>query len=76
MPATTITASVRDIATSKARDAVVAGMLVLLALFALYAVFFDQGVLLSSIFGDTAYDSNYLHEFAHDGRHLFGLPCH
>ena len=58
------------------RDGVVAVLLVLLALFALYAVFFDQGVLLSGIYGDTAYDANYLHEFAHDGRHLFGLPCH
>jgi hypothetical protein len=58
------------------RDLVVGGLLILLALFALYAVFFDQGVLLSSVYGDTAYDANYLHEFAHDGRHLFGLPCH
>ncbi len=64
------------VAGTKVRDGVVAGLLVLLALFALYAVFFDQGVLLSSIYGDTAYDANYLHEFAHDGRHLFGLPCH
>ncbi len=76
MPAHSTTSSVPALTTSRARDAVVAGMLVLLALFALYAVFFDQGVLLSSAFGDTAYDTNYLHEFAHDGRHLFGMPCH
>jgi Probable cobalt transporter subunit (CbtB) len=76
MPALSNASPVPAITTSKARDAVVAGMLVLLALFALYAVFFDQGILLSSIFGDTAYDANYLHEFAHDGRHVFGLPCH
>jgi cobalt transporter subunit CbtB len=35
---------------------------VALALLALYAVFIGQGT--------------YLHEFAHDGRHLFGAPCH
>ena len=68
--------STHGVAGTKVRDVVVAGLLVLLALFALYAVFFDQGVLLSSMYGETAYDANYLHEFAHDGRHLFGLPCH
>jgi cobalt transporter subunit CbtB len=35
---------------------------VALALLTLYAVFFGQGT--------------YLHELAHDGRHLFGAPCH
>jgi hypothetical protein len=76
MPALSTTSPVSALHTTKARDALVAGVLVLLALFALYSVFFDQGILLSSVFGDTAYDANYLHEFAHDGRHLFGMPCH
>jgi Probable cobalt transporter subunit (CbtB) len=70
------TSAIPGLAGIRVSDLVVSGLLVLLALFALYAVFFDQGVLLSGMFGDTAYDSNYLHEFAHDGRHLFGMPCH
>ncbi|MCW2631411.1 MAG: hypothetical protein JWR88_373 [Pseudonocardia sp.] len=60
----------------RARELVIAGLLVVLALLALYAVFIDQGALLSSAFGESSYGSNYLHEFMHDGRHLLGFPCH
>ena len=49
---------------------------VVLALLALYAVFLDQGQLLSPVLGEVATTANYLHEFAHDGRHLLGAPCH
>lgn len=49
---------------------------VVLALLALYAVFLDQGQLLSPVMGKVAVAANYLHEFAHDGRHLLGAPCH
>ena len=49
---------------------------VVLALLALYAVFLDQGQLLSPALGNVATTANYLHEFAHDGRHLLGAPCH
>lgn len=49
---------------------------VVLALLALYAVFLDQGQLLSPVMGHVAVTANYLHEFAHDGRHLLGVPCH
>ena len=49
---------------------------VVLALLALYAVFLDQGQLLSPVLGNVAATANYLHEFAHDGRHLLGAPCH
>lgn len=35
---------------------------VALSLLTLYAVFIGQ--------------ATFLHEFAHDGRHLFGAPCH
>lgn len=59
-----------------AREAVIVGLLVLGALFLLYAMFLDQGGLLAPFFGTGALSSNYLHEFAHDGRHLLGLPCH
>jgi hypothetical protein len=58
------------------REAVVAGFLVALALFILYAVFLDQGAILSPWLGEAARDANYLHEFTHDGRHLFAAQCH
>ncbi|MEW2514638.1 CbtB-domain containing protein [Streptomyces sp. NPDC046870] len=58
------------------RDAAVVVTAVALALLALYAVFLDQGQLLSPVLGKVATSANYLHEFAHDGRHLLGAPCH
>ena len=51
------------------RDWLIMAAAAALALVALYAVFLDQGNLVSAT-------GNYLHEFAHDGRHLFGAPCH
>ncbi len=54
----------------------VTGIAVIVALIALYAVFLDQGTLLSPVMGKAAVVSNYLHELAHDGRHLLGAPCH
>ena len=54
----------------------VTGIAVILALVALYAVFLDQGQLLSPVMGKVAVVGNYLHELAHDGRHLLGAPCH
>ena len=35
-----------------------------------YFVGLDQGA--TSVFGDNMY----IHEFAHDARHLLGFPCH
>lgn len=55
--------------TRRLRDWMIMGGAAIIALVALYAVFLDQGTLISAT-GD------YLHEFAHDGRHLFGAPCH
>lgn len=49
---------------------------VIVALVTLYAVFLDQGALLSPVMGKLAVTMNYVHEFAHDGRHLLGAPCH
>ena len=43
-----------------------------LALGLLYAVTFDTGVISSRV----ASSGMYLHELFHDGRHLFGVPCH
>ena len=54
----------------------VTGIAVILALITLYAVFLDQGQLLSPVMGKVAVSANYLHELAHDGRHLLGAPCH
>lgn len=56
--------------------AAVTGIAVVLALVVLYAVFLDQGQLLSPVMGKVAASANYLHELAHDGRHLLGAPCH
>lgn len=56
-------------ATVQTRDWLIASAAAVMALIALYAVFMDNGTLISAT-GD------YLHEFAHDGRHLFGAPCH
>lgn len=63
-------------AAKAAVDAVVTAGAVILALVVLYAVFLDQGQLLSPVLGKLAASANYLHELAHDGRHLLGAPCH
>lgn len=60
----------------RGRTVTIAVLTAVLALLALYAVFLDQGRLLSPVLGKAAVTANYLHEFAHDGRHLLGAPCH
>lgn len=47
--------------------------LLLLALFVLLSA---SGALLAPLFGQAAGVTDYLHEFAHDGRHLLAVPCH
>jgi hypothetical protein len=47
--------------------------LLLLALFVLLSASRD---LLMPLLGRAAGPFDYLHEFAHDGRHLLGAPCH
>jgi hypothetical protein len=42
----------------------------------LYLVLFDQGAVLTVVFGVTTGRGNLLHEFFHDGRHLWNAPCH
>ncbi len=44
------------------RTVAITAFVIALALLTLYAVFLGQGT--------------YLHELAHDGRHLLGAPCH
>ena len=47
--------------------------LLLLALFFLLSA---SGTLLAPLFVQAAGAFDYLHEFAHDGRHLLAVPCH
>ncbi|MGW7411377.1 CbtB domain-containing protein [Streptomyces sp. NPDC054863] len=56
-------------ATTRTRDLLILAAAVIVALIALYAVFMDNGHIISAT-------GSYLHEFSHDGRHLFGAPCH
>jgi hypothetical protein len=70
------TSTARSIDWGSARDLVAVAVLVLGALFAPYAMYLDQGGLLAPFLGLDALTSNYLHEFAHDARHLLALPCH
>jgi hypothetical protein len=69
-------ATTRPVDTVQGREVVLSGLLALAALFVLYAMFLDQGGLLAPFFGADAFSANYLHEFAHDARHLLALPCH
>jgi hypothetical protein len=41
----------------------------------LFLLAFDQGQALSGMLGVSS-EKNLLHEFFHDGRHLFGFACH
>ena len=51
----------------------VATALLLAMLFVLLSA---SGELLAPLIGQAADAANYLHEFAHDGRHLLAVPCH
>ena len=73
---TQVTTTALGTASKTGLAVVVASAAVLLALIALYAVFLDQGQLLTPALGKVAATANYLHELAHDGRHLLGAPCH
>lgn len=49
---------------------------VLVGALGLYVVALDQGLLLSLVQGEIAFDMNLLHEVVHDARHTAGFPCH
>ncbi len=72
----TPTQAISSTAAKQGLAAAITGVALILALVALYAVFLDQGTLLSPVLGKVATTANYLHELAHDGRHLLGAPCH
>lgn len=42
----------------------------------LFIVGFDQGHILSLVYGEEAFQDLYIHELTHDMRHAAGFPCH
>ena len=42
----------------------------------LFVLLLSSGELLAPLLGQAAEVTDYLHEFAHDGRHLLAVPCH
>ena len=42
----------------------------------LFVVGFDQGHIFSLVYGEEAFQNNFLHELTHDMRHAAGFPCH
>jgi hypothetical protein len=51
-------------------------LLALLLLGMLFALLSASGELLAPLLGQAAGLADYVHEFAHDGRHLLAIPCH
>jgi len=49
---------------------------VLIAIFGLYALALDRGLLLSLFQGAPALDMNLIHELIYGTRHAAGFPCH
>jgi|DewCreStandDraft_2_1066082.scaffolds.fasta_scaffold00142_55 hypothetical protein len=58
-----------------ARERVLPAVMILAGLTLLFLLAFDQGQALGGLLG-IAPGKNLLHEFFHDGRHLFGFACH
>lgn len=52
--------------------AILAGVLI----FGMFIVGYDQGHLFSTVQGQEAFDTMWLHELYHDMRHAAGFPCH
>jgi hypothetical protein len=51
-------------------------LLSLLLLAMLFVLLSASGELLALLLGQAAGVFDYMHEFAHDGRHLLAVPCH
>lgn len=53
-------------------------IVILVAIFAVgfFIVGFDQGHLFSLVYGEQAFDAQFIHEMTHDMRHAAGFPCH
>jgi hypothetical protein len=52
------------------------GVLLVIMIFGMFIVGYDQGHLFSLVQGDQAFDTMWMHEFYHDMRHSAGFPCH
>jgi hypothetical protein len=52
------------------------GILLVILLFGMFIVGYDQGQLFSLVEGQKAFDDLWMHEFYHDLRHAAGFPCH
>jgi len=61
---------------ARTSDRVFGALFVLAGGLLVYLVLFDQGAAATMIFGVTGGRENLLHEFFHDGRHLWNAPCH
>jgi hypothetical protein len=51
-------------------------LIAILLLGMLFVLLSAGGDLLAPLVGQAAEFTNYMHEFAHDGRHLLAIPCH
>ena len=53
-------------------------LIVLASIFSLglFIVGFDQGHIISLVYGESAFIDQFLHELTHDMRHAAGFPCH
>lgn len=51
-------------------------LMALLLLAVLFASLSASGALLVPLVGEMAGATDYMHELAHDGRHLLAVPCH
>ena len=52
------------------------GVLLVIMIFGMFIVGYDQGHLFSLSQGDQAFDNMWMHDFYHDMRHSAGFPCH
>jgi hypothetical protein len=52
------------------------GILLVIMFGGMFIVGYDQGHILGIVFGQEAYEQNFLHEAFHDMRHAAGFPCH
>ena len=55
---------------------IVTALLAALLLAILFVLLSASGELLAPLIGQAEDVANYLHHFAHDGRHLLAVPCH
>jgi len=67
----------REITVSKSSVPIYSvAILVMIFVFGLFFVGYDQGHLFSVVIGEQAYEDLYIHELTHDMRHAAGFPCH